>query len=44
MGRARRYLQYSGEMKASEIISPFQYNYHQLKTRYGVIGMRIAIH
>lgn len=44
MGRAKRYLQYSGKMSSSSTVDPFDYSYSQLKTRYGVIGMRIAIH
>lgn len=44
MGRARRQLWYWGETRMSGAIYPLQYSYSQIKTRYGVIGMRIAIH
>lgn len=44
MGRARRQLTYWGETRMSGAIFPLQYSYSQIRTRYGVVGMRIAIH
>jgi hypothetical protein len=44
MGRAKKYLRYWGTTKMSQAIFPLQYTYSQIRGRYGVVGMKIAIH